>query len=48
VGLQLTSEELETIEKPKLLATSCRDVVEEYLRNHQNLDAHVEGRLQYV
>jgi len=48
VGLQLTNEELETLEKPKLLATSCRDVVEEYLRNHQNLDAHVEGRLRYV
>lgn len=48
VGLQLTNEQLETLEKPKLLATSCRDVVEEYLRNHQNLDAHVDGRLRYV
>jgi 5'-nucleotidase len=48
VGLQLTNEELAQMEKPRLLATSGRDVVEEYLRNHQNLQAEVEGRLQYL
>jgi 5'-nucleotidase/UDP-sugar diphosphatase len=48
VGLQWTAEELEQIEKPRLLATSCRDIVEEYLHNHQNVNAEIEGRLQYV
>ncbi|HZL83611.1 MAG TPA: bifunctional UDP-sugar hydrolase/5'-nucleotidase [Candidatus Deferrimicrobium sp.] len=48
VGLQLTNEELAQLEQPRLLATSGRDVVEEYLRNHQNVSAEVEGRLQYV
>jgi 5'-nucleotidase len=48
VGLQLTGEELAQLEQPHLLATSGRDVVEEYLRNHQNLQAKVEGRLQYL
>lgn len=48
VGLQLTAEDLGRLEQPRLLATSCRDVVEEYLRNHQNVTAHVEGRLTYI
>lgn len=48
VGLQLTAAELEAVERPRLLATSGRDVVEEYLRNHQNVNAEVEGRLRYV
>jgi 5'-nucleotidase/UDP-sugar diphosphatase len=48
VGLQLTAAELAQLEQPRLLATSGRDVVEEYLRNHQNLQAVVEGRLQYL
>nr|WP_207799356.1 5'-nucleotidase C-terminal domain-containing protein [Candidatus Cryosericum septentrionale] len=48
VGLQLTGEELAQVEQPRLLATSGRDVVEEYLRNHQNLQAKVERRLQYL
>jgi 5'-nucleotidase / UDP-sugar diphosphatase len=47
VGLQLTAAELTQLEQPRLLATSGRDVVEEYLRNHQNVSAEVEGRLQY-
>jgi 5'-nucleotidase len=48
VGLQLTGAELTQLEQPRLLATSGRDVVEEYLRNHQNVSAQVESRLQYL
>jgi 5'-nucleotidase len=48
VGLQLTGAELTQLEQPRLLATSGRDVVEEYLRNHQNVSAEVKGRLQYL
>lgn len=48
VGLRLTAGDLEAIEKPRLLATSGRDIIEEYLRNHQNVTSEVEGRLQYV
>jgi 5'-nucleotidase/UDP-sugar diphosphatase len=48
VGLQLTAEELERLEQPRLVSTSCRDIVEEYLRNHQNVNAEIEGRLRYI
>ena len=30
---------------PRVIATSCRDVLEEYLSCHQNLDRTVCGRL---
>ncbi|NLG28626.1 MAG: bifunctional metallophosphatase/5'-nucleotidase, partial [Chloroflexi bacterium] len=32
----------------RLIATSARDVLEEYMRAHQNLNAQVEGRLVYL
>jgi len=48
VGLQLTNEELTQLEQPHLLATSGRDVVEKSMRNYQNLQAKIEGRLQYL
>ena len=31
--------------KPKVVATSVNNIVEEYFSTHQGLDAHVEGRL---
>jgi 5'-nucleotidase len=42
--LGITHEELGT---PKVITTSCQDVIEEYLSHHQNLDSHIEGRLVY-
>jgi len=35
------------IEGPLVVSTSTRDLLEEYLRSHQNLNSTVEGRLVY-
>ena len=43
--LGLPREELDQIQEEKVISTSDYDVVEEYLRHHQHLDARVEGRL---
>lgn len=40
--LDITVEELDKNGKSKVIATSCRDVVEEYLSNNQHLDSVVE------
>jgi 5'-nucleotidase len=32
---------------PKVIATSCQDILEEYFGRHQNLNSYVEGRLIY-
>ena len=42
--LGITHQELGT---PKVITTSCQDVIEEYLSHHQNLNSHIEGRLVY-
>lgn len=47
-NLNITYEELTQLQQPKLITTSARDVVEEYLRNHQNMSSNIEGRLVYV
>ena len=31
--------------RPRVVATSVNNIVEEYFTTHQNLDAHVEGRI---
>ncbi len=46
-NLGLTNEQLTAIQPPNVVATSARDVLEEYLRAHQNLRSHVEGRLVF-
>ena len=43
----LTNEELTAIQRPQTVTTSSRDVLEEHLRTHQNLNSQVEGRLEY-
>lgn len=43
----LTNEELEALGMPRVVTTSYRDVVVEYLRNSQNVRSHVEGRLVF-
>ncbi len=46
--LNITPEELVAIEPPKVVSTSAQEVLEEYLRNNQNLNAKIEGRLSYI
>ena len=41
----ISSEEISKNGRPKVVATSCREVLDEYLSCHQNLDHHVSGRL---
>lgn len=45
--LHITAEELAAIEPPKVVSTSTQEVLMEYLRNNQNLNSKVEGRLIY-
>lgn len=46
-NLNITSDELQASGKTKVVSTSSREVLEEYLRNHQNIARTVEGRLTY-
>ncbi|MHB0856588.1 MAG: bifunctional metallophosphatase/5'-nucleotidase [Anaerolineae bacterium] len=45
--LDIHPQELAALAPPRVVATSARDVIEEYLREHQNLNSRVEGRLTY-
>jgi 5'-nucleotidase/UDP-sugar diphosphatase len=47
-NLNITPKELMLISGTKVIATSTTGVIEEYLRNHQNLNRHIEGRLVYT
>lgn len=48
VCLNVTYEELAAHGKPKVVSTSVQDVLEEFFRDNQNLNARVEGRLVYT
>ena len=44
----VTQEDLLAAGKSKVIATNVTDVLEEYLKGHQNVDRKVEGRLVYT
>jgi 5'-nucleotidase len=44
----ISHEEVAQNGKPRRVATSCREVLDEHLACHQNLDHHISGRLEYV
>jgi 5'-nucleotidase / UDP-sugar diphosphatase len=46
--LNITNDELVENEKHKVISTSAQEVLEEYLRNHQNISRDLEGRLIYL
>ncbi len=46
--LDVTMDELQSAGKSKVIATNVTDVLEEYLKGHQNIGRRVEGRLVYV
>ena len=46
--LNITTEELYSSGKAKVITTSIREVLEEYFRNNNNGTAVVEGRLEYI
>lgn len=45
--LNITQEELRKSGDAKVVTTSAQGVLEEYLRNHQNISRKIEGRLVY-
>jgi len=47
-NLNLTCDDLLESGKPKVVSTSVQQLLEEYLRNNQNLSREVEGRLTYL
>ena len=46
--LNLTQDELLESGRSKVVSTSAREVLEEYLRNNQNIDSKIDGRLTYL
>ena len=42
----ISHEEVAQNGKPRQVATSCREVLDEFLSCHQNLDHHISGRLK--
>lgn len=47
-NLNISQKELFEPNNSKLISTSAKEVLEEYLRNHQNIKRNVEGRLVYI
>jgi 5'-nucleotidase len=45
--LNITDAELTQLAPPKVVTTSAQEVIEEYLRTHQNINSKIEGRLTY-
>ncbi len=43
----LPPERFTALAPSQVVATSMRDILEEYLRNHQNLNSYIEGRLVF-
>ena len=41
-------EKIKLYRKPKMVATSANDIIEEYLSSHNQLDREVEGRLTVI
>jgi 5'-nucleotidase/UDP-sugar diphosphatase len=46
-NLGISDADLTALAGPQVVTTSVRDVIEEYLRSHQNLNSQIEGRLVY-
>lgn len=46
--LNISPSELEATGKMKVISTSALEVLEEYLRNNQNIYRDIEGRLEYI
>ena len=46
VFFSVSHEEVAQNGKPRRVATSCREVLDEYMSTHQNLDHHISGRLK--
>jgi len=43
--LNISMDEILKNGKPRMLSTSCREILDEYLSSHQHLDSSVRGRI---
>ncbi|MBQ2119010.1 MAG: 5'-nucleotidase C-terminal domain-containing protein [Clostridia bacterium] len=48
IGFGMTLDELTTLRKARILATSCREILDEYLSSHQRVDSNTENRLVVI
>jgi 5'-nucleotidase len=46
--LGITDKELRATGEAKVVTTSAQNVLEEWLRNHQNETRKIEGRLKFI
>lgn len=46
-NMGISDADLRALTSPTVISTSLQDVLEEYLRGHQNLNSQIEGRLVY-
>ena len=46
--LGVPREEVAKNMRPRVVATSVNNIIEEYFATHEGLDAHVEGRIELV
>ena len=44
----ISMEEIEKNQRPRMIATSCHDVILEYFNEHEWLDSEVDGRMSIV
>lgn len=47
-NLNVSLEEVSANRKPRVVTTSCREILDEYLSSHPHLDRKVEGRLTLI
>ena len=47
-NLAISLDEVSKNRKPRVVATSCRDILDEYLSAHQHLDHPIDGRLTLI
>ena len=46
--LNISHKTLAQLQKPRSVATSCQDILLEYFREHEWLDAKVDGRMEII
>ena len=48
IGFGIPVDELTKIHKPRIVATSCREILDEYLSSHQRIEQKTENRLVVI
>ena len=48
IGFGIPLEEITQLHKPRIVATSCREILDEYLSSHQRIEQSTENRLVVI